>query len=101
MTQLPIVDQFCDCGLKSLVRKVQNNGPNYGRTYQACPKPCFEARCSFFQFCGAVLEVEEHAASAKKDESSQKTNWVKKTSSSGQSYYYNSLSGASQWGKPN
>jgi hypothetical protein len=92
-------------GLKSAVRKVQKNGPNFGVTYQACPKPSFEDRCSFFQFCGVYLEEQEQATSAKNiisdENKSQKMKWVKCTSSNGQSYYYNSLNGVSQWRNPN
>lgn len=59
VTQLPKLDHSCNCGLKSSVRKVQKSGPNFGRTYQACPKPRFEDRCQFFQFCGAFLEEQK------------------------------------------
>ena len=119
--QVPIVDQYCNCGLKSAVRQVQKNGPNFGRTYQACPKPRFEDRCQFFQFCGAFLDEEkqdqtvgivtsddrtkidkkkEQAVENVTTDDNTKKNWVECKSSGGHIYYHNRLSGVSQWKKP-
>ena len=120
MKEVPIVDQYCNCGLKSSVRQVQKNGPNFGRTYQACPKPRFEDRCQFFQFCGAFLEEQnqtlEKLASEDRNKKfglkpeeavenatigdGNKKNWVKCKSSGGQIYYHNRLTKVSQWIKP-
>ena len=119
--QVPIVDQYSNCGLKSAVRQVQKNGPNFGRTYQACPKPRFEDRCQFFQFCGAFLDEEkqdqtvgivtsddrtkidkkkEQAVENVTTDDNTKKNWVECKSSGGHIYYHNRLSGVSQWKKP-
>ena len=59
-----IVEYF-DCGLKSEVRKVHSNGLNFGKLYLSCPKPSFEDRCSYFQFCGPRLEELAMSTSSK------------------------------------